>query len=98
MKTHNITRGLFALLALIILPISVFAVGDVDPQGKVSSCVALSYNLRYRSQDDSTNAEVSLFQDFLQSQGYLNSEPTGYFGLLTVQAAKSFQSANGIDP
>ncbi len=61
-------------------------------------CIALSNNLSYRSRDSYTNGEVSALQDFLQSKGYLNSEPTGYFGLLTLQAVKKFQMANGIAP
>ena len=45
-----------------------------------------------------TNGEVSALQDFLQSRGYLNSEPTGFFGLLTQKAVMSFQTANGFSP
>ncbi len=70
---------------------------DIDTV-TTSSCVALSNDLRYRSRDAQTNGGVSDLQDFLQSKGFLNSEPTGYFGLLTFQAAKDFQRANGISP
>ena len=95
MKKYFISLVLFGLL----VPLSSFAlVEDVDPNPNTSSCVSLNYNLRYQSRDINTNGEVSTLQDFLQSQGYLNSEPTGYLGLLTVAAAKSFQSANGISP
>jgi peptidoglycan hydrolase-like protein with peptidoglycan-binding domain len=69
---------------------------DIDPNAPASNCVSLSNNLRYRSRDATTNGDVSTLQDFLQSQGYLSTEPTGYFGLLTVSAVKNFQSANGI--
>lgn len=89
---------LFALvIGFAILPQLSFAQvpGDIDPN-TVSSCVSISNNLSYRSRDISTNGAVSTLQDFLQSQGYLNSEPTGYFGLLTRAATKAFQSANGI--
>jgi hypothetical protein len=72
---------------------------DVDPLGATSTCVSLkSSNLRYKARDVGTNGEVSALQDFLQTKSYLTSEPTGYFGLLTLQAVKSFQSANGITP
>ena len=72
--------------------------GDQDPNPSASECLALkSSNLRYRSTDKATNGEVSLVQDFLQSKGYLNSEPTGFFGIMTVNAVKAFQKANGID-
>ena len=87
------------LIISIIIPVSAFSQADIDPNGEVSSCVSLqSTNLRYRSRDVNTNGAVSTLQDFLQSQNYLNSEPTGYFGLLTLKAVKDFQKANGISP
>ena len=70
--------------------------GGVPLNRDPAECVDLQYNLGYRSTDAGTNGSVSLLQDFLQSEGYLASEPTGYFGLLTYNAVKSFQSANGI--
>src|SRR3989338_1248270 len=64
-----------------------------DDSGEGSGCVSLTYKLGRRagpnftpSRDSHTNGEVSLLQDFLQSQGYLHSETTGYFGLLTFGA------------
>jgi len=94
---------MFSVLGLLIMPsVSSATVDedliDVDPNPIDSICVSLVYNLRYQSRDITTNGEVSTLQDFLQSKGYLNSEPTGYFGLLTLKAAKDFQSANGIQP
>src|SRR3990167_9901043 len=87
------------LTVAVMLPTLVLAVvSDVDPDDGGSQCVLLNFNLRYRSRDANTNGEVSTLQDFLQSQGYLNSEPTGYFGLMTQKAVKSFQSAKGISP
>ena len=74
------------------------AVEDIDTQAQAPSCLSLVNNLRYRSRDAQTNGEVSDLQDFLQSKGYLNSEPTGYFGLLTLQAAKDFQRDSYITP
>ena len=50
------------------------------------------------SRDSKTNGQVSDLQGFLQDAGYLYSDPTGYFGLLTRKAVESFQSANGITP
>jgi hypothetical protein len=74
------------------------AVEDIDTQAPVSSCLNLVNNLRYRSRDIYTNGEVSDLQDFLQSRRYLKSEPTGYFGLLTLQAVKDFQRDSSITP
>lgn len=73
-------------------------VADVDTQPQSSGCLDLSNSLRYRSRDAQTNGEVSDLQDFLQTKGYLKSEPTGYFGLLTFQAAKDFQRDNNTSP
>jgi hypothetical protein len=71
---------------------------DLDVDTTFGGCVDISTNLRYRSRDATTNGQVSLLQDFFQAQGYLDSEPTGYFGLLTVRAAQNFQRANGLSP
>lgn len=61
-----------------------------------SSCIDLKYNMSYRSRDARTNGEVADLQDFLLSGGYLNVEPTGYFGALTADAVKKFQVATGL--
>lgn len=42
--------------------------------------------------------DVRDLQEFLTDQGYYAGPISGYYGLLTVQAAKKFQSANGINP
>ena len=90
---------LAGLFVSVIFPGFVTAQSDIDPSGGVvSSCINLSNNMRYRMRDISVNGEVSTLQDFLQTRGYLNSEPTGFFGILTLKAVKDFQSANGISP
>lgn len=68
-----------------------------DESSPVHACLVLNYNLTYRSRDVATGGDVSALQDFLQVQGHLNSQPTGFFGLLTLEAVKKFQSANGIN-
>ncbi len=92
---------LFFLAVLIFscsIQVSVFAQDtDIDPEG-TSSCLDIKNNLRYRSVDSLTNGEVSVLQDFLQENKYLNTNPSGFFGLATVRAVKSFQSANQISP
>jgi hypothetical protein len=91
--------SMFSVLALLVMPFVSGAVdADIDPNPTDTACVSLAYNLRYQSRDIATNGEVSTLQDFLQSNGYLNNEPTGYFGLLTLKAVKSFQGANSIEP
>ena len=70
--------------------------GDVNPNASTSACVSIMHNLSYHSRDAQTGGDVSTLQDFLQSKGYLSSEPTGYFGLLTQTAVQKFQSDNSI--
>ncbi len=92
---------LFAVLFLSAFPsITMAQTADVDTSGQTvsSSCVDLSNNMRYRARDVNTSGEVSTLQDFLNANGYLSSEPTGFFGLATVKAVKNFQSASGFSP
>ncbi len=96
------------LFSIIISPLTSSALspifsGDTDPDVEdsapiESSCIDLKYNMQYRARDINTNGEVSLLQDFLQSKGYLNNEPTGYFGILTTKAVVELQKANNIFP
>ena len=58
----------------------------------------LTYDIRYRSNDATTGGQVSDLQDFLAVSGYLDSDPTGFAGALTIKAVKAFQNANGINP
>lgn len=59
-----------------------------------SSCASLQNNLKQRDQ----NNEVKSLQSFLKQKGYLNTEPTGFFGTLTTKAVIDFQKANNINP
>lgn len=71
--------------------------GDVDPNGVVSSCVTIDANLRYKMKDSSTaNGDVNSLQDFLISYGFMNGESTGYFGAGTLKAVKMFQQKQGL--
>ncbi len=65
---------------------------------QTSSCTALTYDMRLGSRDARTGGQVTDLQAFLQGEGYLESDPTGYFGGLSKQAVQSFQKANGITP
>ena len=62
----------------------------------ISSCLGLTSDFGYRTKDSQVNDDVSALQDFLHSGGYLNSEPTGYYGIMTVEAVKVFQIKNRI--
>ena len=94
--------SLFAVLVLGFLSVPVFSFAqlqlrDDDPDPSFE-CITITQNLRYRDRDVNKNGEVSLLQDFLQGRGYLNSKPTGYFGLLTFRAVKDYQKSVGISP
>ena len=54
----------------------------------------ISKNLKYGQRD----GEVYELQDFLVDRGFLTSNSTGFFGLLTLKAVKDYQKSNGIDP
>lgn len=85
------------ILNLIALT-SLFLFGFNTVFANTYNCLDLTYNTGLGSKDLNTNGEVTSLQDFLRAGNYLKVEPTGYFGNLTVQAVKDFQSANNIEP
>ena len=69
--------------------------------GDISNDVCINLQtsiLRFKSNDASTNGEVSLLQDFLIEKGYLTGSPTGFYGRMTVNAVKSYQREIGVSP
>lgn len=58
------------------------------------TCTALNYNLSIGSLDIFTKGEVSKLQKFLGAKGFYLLKPSGYFGIETSQALKSFQASN----
>lgn len=63
-----------------------------------SLCTTLTYNMLIGSRDSRTNGQVTDLQAYLQTGGYLQVDPTGYFGSATRQAVIQFQTANNISP
>ena len=99
MKKYNVLASVFGLifvLGMVVAPLVTLA-DPFDSSGS-DSCVSLQYNMRYKSTDAKTNGEISALQDFLQSQNYLSTDPTGYFDQATRGAVKAFQNANGLSP
>lgn len=94
---NKLSLVVLAIVALIPSLANAQLPADIDPQGS-SACVVIDNNLRYRSTDAGTNSEVSVLQDYLQANSYLNSNPTGFFGLMTFAAVKKFQAAHSISP
>lgn len=68
---------------------------EADPNGG-NSCANFTSGFGYRSKDTATNDNVTMLQDFLHTNGYLVSKPTGFFGAGTFKAVKAFQKAYGI--
>lgn len=89
---NTIKASLFATLILIASSLI-----SVHVEAASVACTNLSYGLRYGASDSNTDGEVSALQEYLASQGFLDSEPTGYFGGLTLRAVKSLQSSVGIE-
>ncbi len=83
-------------VAIPIVPVPITAQVATTPQSTNFLCTSLAYDLKYQSRDSTTKGGVSLLQVFLQKHGDLNSEPTGYFGSMTLSAVKKFQGDNGI--
>lgn len=90
-----------ALVLSVIASVSlVFAqvVEQVDTADSTIDCASITYSLRLGSKDSATKGDVSLLQTFLVQTGYLETDPTGYFGQATKRATQAFQKANGISP
>ena len=85
MKNYFSILLLFVFVLFSLLPIN---------SNAQSSCVSLPNNLKERDQSN----EVKSLQSFLKQKGYLNTEPTGFFGTLTTKAVIAFQKANNITP
>lgn len=84
--------------------ISVFALSFVrvaaqsaSVSSEVHTCFAPTSALRLGDgRFNKKSEEVKKLQNLLISNGYLNSEPTGYFGVATLRAVKKYQQAQGI--
>ena len=76
----------------------IFKSNEVRAQATYSSseCLSLQYNMKYGARDYNTRGEVSKLQMFLNNAGYLQSGPTGYFGLATRAAVIAYQTDNGL--
>lgn len=69
------------------------AVPNVSIEGKHRICTLLERNLSQGVRGE----DVRGLQEFLREQGYLNAEASGYFGALTSEAVRKWQSAQGVD-
>lgn len=60
------------------------------------NCLDLTSDLRQGYRDSVNIKNIYNLQAYLKSKGYLNSNPTGFFGSLTLKAVKNFQKDNAI--
>jgi peptidoglycan hydrolase-like protein with peptidoglycan-binding domain len=60
------------------------------------TCTTIEHTLRLGSRDRNTDNEVTELQTFLRAEGYLRSQPSGFFGFATLRAVRSFQAAEGL--
>lgn len=66
-------------------------------QTEAAGCIDLGATaMRFGSRDFATAGKVSLLQGHLNDKGFLAVEPTGYFGPMTFQAVKDFQTAGNL--
>lgn len=72
----------------------VFPGPEITPT-PTNTCLDLKRGLIYGSRD-LTDKAVTDLQDYLRTNGYLDSRSTGYYGLLTFKAVKVFQTKNSI--
>ena len=81
------------LLGICLSSVEVFATA----QNTSSSCLLLTSTLRVGSRDSTTQGQVSKLQQFLKDRGHLSDAPTGYFGVLTKNAVRSFQKERALE-
>jgi hypothetical protein len=97
-----ITHALIGLLVTPVFALSTIGSGSVgittaSPlMQQNGACTSLTRNLMLGSRDYQTGGDVKKLQDFLSSDGNLQTSSRGFFGILTRQAVIQFQSSQGI--
>jgi peptidoglycan hydrolase-like protein with peptidoglycan-binding domain len=71
--------------------------GSGTVYGAATQCIQLTYGLARTSTDDLTGGEVSVLQQFLETQGATFGGDYGNFGPKTETAVKAWQAAHSID-
>jgi len=93
METQKLTATL--LVSILTFSLAAFFT-PTFVNASTPTCTSLKSTLRTGSRNTRTNTEVTKLQDFLNSQGYLKTEATGYFGSMTEKAVRDFQAKEGI--
>lgn len=68
-------------------------VSDINNSAK---CITLTKNIRYGSNDDRTDGEVSELQTFLSQEDFYKNDISGFDGIGTILAIKHFQKKEGL--
>ncbi len=97
MNKYKLFKASSIGLLSLSLAFGAFFTSTVSAQSTaVSSCVNLTYNMRYGARDAYTNGDVSRLQNFLNINGLLSVSATGYFGPMTLAAVQKFQTQNNL--
>ena len=72
------------------------ASAQVSTASTTSLCSVITKNLQYLSRDTKSSSDITKLQTFLNTRGYLDSQPSGYFGPSTKRAVIAFQNDNGL--
>lgn len=82
------------MLAVFVFSVLTFSNNISFAQQK--DCLNIGSDLQVGSRDSSTKGDVTELQTYLNKIGYLDSEPTGYFGNATKKAVIAFQKSQGL--
>ena len=91
---------ILSLVGLFISPVSLLAKHACilgAPRENCSHEIADCTDIKATLKRGSKSQQVLALQKYLQTFGYLQTEPSGYFGVLSTAAVKEFQSAHNID-
>jgi peptidoglycan hydrolase-like protein with peptidoglycan-binding domain len=83
---------------IILFLVTLFSLSPVSAEVNNSNpeCLDIKINLHQGVRGTSLKDEVLSLQKFLFSKGYLKVNPTGFFGLQTLNSVKLFQKDNNI--
>ncbi len=92
----NVASYVKTVLGLVKPTTTAVTTVSTTPATSGSYCLYLKNNMTLGSRDSDTSGEVTLLQDYLRENGFLNSESTGYYGQLTKNAVIAFQKKYGV--
>lgn len=95
----KIILSLFLLVAVVMSPVFYAQEASAQSSSTNTNTVGCTIiNVPPILKFGSKGSEVTKFQTFLKAWGYLNVNPTGFYGILTRKAAIQFQLDYGLNP